>query len=87
MRLLQNRKKSKAVVWAHNSHVGDARYTGMGENRNELNLGQLCKEQWGATCSIIGCGTHTGTVAAAHEWDDPVSNGTHPRPVRAKYAY
>ncbi|KAF2136020.1 uncharacterized protein K452DRAFT_238283 [Aplosporella prunicola CBS 121167] len=72
VRLLQNRKGSKAVVWAHNSHVGDARYTGMGESRNELNIGQLCKEQWGASCSIIGCGTHTGTVAAADEWDEPM---------------
>lgn len=65
VKLLQNRKGSKVVVWAHNSHVGDARYTGMGESRNELNIGQLCKEQWGASASIIGCGTHTGTVAAA----------------------
>ncbi|KAF9629568.1 hypothetical protein BFW01_g10771 [Lasiodiplodia theobromae] len=77
-RLLQNRKSrnggspAKAVVWAHNSHVGDARFTDMGESRKELNMGQLCKEQWGASCTIIGCGTHTGTVAAAHEWDDPM---------------
>ncbi|SPO07276.1 probable erythromycin esterase [Cephalotrichum gorgonifer] len=70
VRLLQHRPLTKAVVWAHNSHVGDARYTGMGEARNELNIGQLCKEEFGDECAIIGCSTHTGTVAAAHEWDD-----------------
>ncbi|KAL1626223.1 hypothetical protein SLS54_003058 [Diplodia seriata] len=63
---------AKAIVWAHNSHVGDARFTAMGESRNQLNLGQLCKERWGAGCSIVGCGTHAGTVAAAHEWDGPM---------------
>ncbi|BDD60750.1 hypothetical protein MPDQ_004656 [Monascus purpureus] len=62
---------SKAIVWAHNSHVGDARYTSMGSRRNELNIGQLCRENFGAdNVAILGCGTHTGTVAAAHEWDD-----------------
>ena len=70
IRLLQHRPDTKAVVWAHNSHVGDARYTGMGEQRNELNIGQLCKEEFGDRCAIIGCSTHTGTVAAAHQWDD-----------------
>lgn len=44
----------------------------MGESRNELNIGQLCKERFGDDCAIIGCGTHIGTVAAAHEWDDDV---------------
>ncbi|KAG0244890.1 hypothetical protein BGW41_005489 [Actinomortierella wolfii] len=62
--------QSKVVVWAHNSHVGDARYTGMGMERGELNIGQLCREHFGVdNVAIIGCGTHTGTVAAAHEWD------------------
>ncbi|KAF9958955.1 hypothetical protein BGZ72_010556 [Mortierella alpina] len=67
-RLLKT-KSSKAIVWAHNSHVGDARYTGMGMSRNELNIGQLCREQFGKDVVIIGCGTHTGTVAAADDWD------------------
>ncbi|KAK5168608.1 uncharacterized protein LTR77_005917 [Saxophila tyrrhenica] len=71
VRLLQHRKGGKAVVWAHNSHVGDARATGK-SSRDELNVGQLCKEQWGSSCSIIGCGSHTGTVAAADEWDGPM---------------
>ena len=38
---------SKAVVWAHNSHIGDARFTEMGAVRDELNLGQLCREHFG----------------------------------------
>lgn len=62
---------SKAIVWAHNSHVGDARYTSMGMRNNELNIGQLCRERFGRNnVAILGCGTHTGTVAAAHEWDE-----------------
>ncbi|KAJ5656697.1 hypothetical protein N7507_008647 [Penicillium longicatenatum] len=72
-RILQHRPppENKAVVWAHNSHVGDARYTSMGIRRDELNIGQLCRERLGReNVAIIGCGTHTGTVAAAHEWDE-----------------
>ncbi|UWU76531.1 protein-L-isoaspartate(D-aspartate) O-methyltransferase [Bradyrhizobium huanghuaihaiense] len=61
--------QSKAVVWAHNSHIGDARFTGMGAVRNELNIGQLCREKVGEAASLIGLSTHTGTVAAASEWD------------------
>jgi erythromycin esterase-like protein/predicted phosphoribosyltransferase/predicted alpha/beta-hydrolase family hydrolase len=61
----------KAVVWAHNSHIGDARFTEMGE-RGELNLGQLCRQRFGAQAALIGFGTHTGTVAAASEWDAPM---------------
>ncbi len=59
---------AKAVVWAHNSHIGDARHTEMGSVRGELNLGQLCREQFGDAVGLIGFGTHTGTVAAASEW-------------------
>ena len=59
--------QSKAVVWAHNSHIGDARYTEMGVIREELNIGQLCRERFGAEAALIGFGTHTGTVAAASD--------------------
>jgi protein-L-isoaspartate(D-aspartate) O-methyltransferase len=58
---------SRAVVWAHNSHLGDASATEMGA-RGELNLGQLCREGFGAGSFHVGFGTHTGTVAAASEW-------------------
>ncbi|HEV7441000.1 MAG TPA: protein-L-isoaspartate(D-aspartate) O-methyltransferase, partial [Steroidobacteraceae bacterium] len=61
--------RTKAVVWAHNSHIGDARYTEMGTVRAELNVGQLCRERFGDEAALIGFGTHTGTVAAADDWD------------------
>jgi protein-L-isoaspartate(D-aspartate) O-methyltransferase len=60
---------SKAIVWAHNSHIGDARYTEMGAVREELNIGQLCRERFGDEAALIGFGTHTGTVAAASNWN------------------
>ncbi len=62
----------KAVVWAHNSHIGDARYTDMGQERGELNIGQLCRQEYGNDASLIGFGTNSGTVAAASEWDAPM---------------
>ncbi|MCK1743691.1 protein-L-isoaspartate(D-aspartate) O-methyltransferase [Bradyrhizobium sp. 139] len=60
--------QSKAVVWAHNSHIGDARHTEMGAVRDELNIGQLCRDRFGGEAALIGFGTHTGTVAAASDW-------------------
>ena len=63
---------AKAVVWAHNSHIGDARATGMGRDRGELNIGQLVKARFRKGARLIGFGTHTGTVAAADDWDAPM---------------
>ena len=63
---------AKAVVWAHNSHIGNAAHTEMGQVRDELNIGQLCKEKFGEQARLIGFGTHTGTVACATDWDDPM---------------
>jgi protein-L-isoaspartate(D-aspartate) O-methyltransferase len=63
--------RSKAIVWAHNSHLGNAGATEM-SYRGEINLGQLCRNQFGKDCYSIGLGTHTGTVAAASEWNAPV---------------
>ncbi len=63
---------AKAVVWAHNSHIGDARYTEMGQVRDELNLGQLCRQRFGKDAALIGLGTHEGTVACASDWDAPM---------------
>jgi protein-L-isoaspartate(D-aspartate) O-methyltransferase len=72
-RLLEHRgPTSKAVVWAHNSHIGDARFTDMGRVREELNLGQLCRERFGTETAMIGFGTHAGTVAAASDWGEPM---------------
>jgi protein-L-isoaspartate(D-aspartate) O-methyltransferase len=62
---------SKAVVWAHNSHVGNAAATEMAA-RGEHNIGQLCRKKFGEQAYLIGFGTHTGTVAAASEWDGPM---------------
>ncbi|KAK7408035.1 hypothetical protein QQX98_009808 [Neonectria punicea] len=74
VRILKHRgDSSKAIVWAHNSHVGDARATSMGWSRDELNLGHLCKEMFGNRALNIGCGTNTGTVAAAKRWDSDMS--------------
>ena len=64
--------ESRAVVWAHNSHIGDARFTEMGMARGELNIGQLAKERFGDQARCIGFGTHGGTVAAADDWDAPM---------------
>ena len=63
---------SRAVVWAHNSHIGNAAFTDMGQVRDEVNIGQLCRERYGDDAALIGFGTHTGTVAAANEWDGPM---------------
>jgi erythromycin esterase-like protein/predicted phosphoribosyltransferase len=65
------------VVWAHNSHLGDARFTEMGD-RGELNLGQLARERAGGGAVLIGLTTHEGTVTAASEWDLPPER----KPVR-----
>jgi erythromycin esterase-like protein len=64
--------RSKAIVWAHNSHIGNAAHTDMGQRRGELNIGQLCKDRFDAKARLIGFGTHTGTVAAADDWDEPM---------------
>src|SRR5436190_5116997 len=61
---------ARIVVWAHNSHLGDARATEMGE-RGELNVGQLVRERSGADAVLIGLTTHEGTVTAASEWGQP----------------
>ena len=63
---------ARAVVWAHNSHIGDARFTDMGVNRGEINIGQLCREEWEQDAALIGFGTHSGSVACASDWDGPM---------------
>ncbi|KQW21997.1 protein-L-isoaspartate O-methyltransferase [Afipia sp. Root123D2] len=62
---------SKAIVWAHNSHVGNAGATEMAA-RGEHNLGQLCRQEFGEQAYLVGFGTHSGTVAAASNWDGPM---------------
>lgn len=60
---------AKAVVWAHNSHIGDAGATSMGEG-GELNIGQLCRVRFGRRLAAIGFSTDRGAVMAADEWGD-----------------
>jgi protein-L-isoaspartate(D-aspartate) O-methyltransferase len=62
---------SRGVVWAHNSHLGDASATAMGD-RGEHNVGQLSRQAYGDDAYLIGFGTHTGTVAAASGWGEPM---------------
>jgi erythromycin esterase-like protein len=61
---------AKVAVWAHNSHLGDARATDMGR-RGELNIGQLVRERNGRDAVLVGFTTHHGTVTAASNWDGP----------------
>jgi erythromycin esterase-like protein len=65
-----DRRSPKIVVWAHNSHLGDARATEMAD-RGELNVGQLVRERWGQAALLVGFSTYSGTVTAASDWDDP----------------
>jgi len=58
------------VVWAHNSHLGDARATEM-SRRGEVNVGQLVRERYGRDVFSIGFSTFDGTVTAASDWDAP----------------
>jgi erythromycin esterase-like protein len=66
--LSRQRGASKIVVWAHNSHLGDASATEMGWD-GELNVGQLVREQYGEQAVLVGFSTHAGTVTAASAWD------------------
>jgi erythromycin esterase-like protein len=58
---------ARVVVWAHNSHVGDARATEVGAD-GQLTIGQLAREQYGPDCRLIGFSTYSGTVTAASDW-------------------
>jgi erythromycin esterase-like protein len=62
--------RAKLVVWAHNSHLGDARATQMSQ-RGELNVGQLVRERYGGDAVLVGFTTHHGTVTAASDWNGP----------------
>jgi erythromycin esterase-like protein len=68
--ILEHRPNAKVAVWAHNSHLGDARATQMGED-GEINLGQIVRERHGARTFLIGLTTYSGEVTAASDWDGP----------------
>ena len=66
----RNDRPAKIVVWAHNSHIGDARTTGASK-RGELNIGQLVRQRHQDETLLIGFSTYNGTVTAAQDWDEP----------------
>ena len=69
---------AKAIVWEHNTHVGDARATPMAE-RGMVNLGQLVRERYGEEDTVlVGFGSHHGTVIAAERWGAPMQEMTVP---------
>ncbi|MBW4443729.1 MAG: erythromycin esterase family protein [Plectolyngbya sp. WJT66-NPBG17] len=63
-------QQTKIVVWAHNSHLGDARATDLGKS-GQWNLGQLVREKYGQEAILIGFSTYTGTVTATSNWNEP----------------
>jgi len=60
----------RIAVWAHNSHLGDASATEMGDS-GEWNVGQLVRDRYGKDAVLVGFSTHHGWVTAASEWDEP----------------
>ena len=72
VRLLDRRgPDARAIVWAHNSHIGNAAATAMGW-QGEFNIGESCRAAFGDQAVLIGFGTDRGTVAAASDWDGPM---------------
>jgi erythromycin esterase-like protein len=68
--------RTKVVVWEHNSHIGDARATGM-STRGELNVGQLARQRYGEhAVALIGLTTYDGEVTAATDWGQPARRRT-----------
>ncbi|GII21412.1 erythromycin esterase family protein [Planosporangium mesophilum] len=66
----QQGQPTKVVVWAHNSHIGDARATELG-SQGEVDVGQLVRERHPGDCRLLGFTTYTGTVTAADDWGSP----------------
>jgi len=66
----QQGRGGKVVLWAHNSHLGDARATDMGQ-AGEFNVGQLVRQRYGRDAVLIGFSTYAGTVTAASKWGGP----------------
>lgn len=68
--LRQRGEPAKLVIWAHNSHIGDAAATEFGQ-QGELNLGQLIRQKHPEDCFLLGFTTYEGTVTAASDWGAP----------------
>lgn len=74
----------KAIVWAHNSHLGDARATEM-SHYGEVNVGQLVRERFGNEAVLVGFSTHHGTVTAASDWGAPAERKNVRPALRGSY--
>jgi erythromycin esterase-like protein len=81
---LNGGRQPKAIVWAHNSHLGDARATEMSQ-RGELNVGQIVRERFGSKAVLIGFSTHHGTVTAASDWGEPAERKNVRPALRGSY--
>src|SRR5436305_2953313 len=81
---LDGSRQPKAIVWAHNSHLGDARATEM-SHYGEVNVGQLLRERFGNETVLIGFSTHHGTVTAASDWGAPTERKNVRPALRGSY--
>lgn len=81
---LNGSRQSKAIVWAHNSHLGDARATEM-SHYGEVNVGQLMRKRFGDETVLIGFSTHHGTVTAASDWGAPAERKNVRPALRCSY--
>jgi erythromycin esterase-like protein len=81
---LDGSRQPKAVVWAHNSHLGDARATEM-SHYGEVNVGQLMRERFGDDAVLIGFSTYHGTVTAASDWGAPTERKSVRSALRGSY--
>ncbi len=81
---LNGSRQPKAIVWAHNSHLGDARATEM-SHYGEVNVGQLVRERFGNEAVLIGFSTHHGTVTAASDWGAPAERKNVRPALRGSY--
>lgn len=70
---------TKAIVWAHNTHIGDYRATSMAKE-GQVNIGGLARQEWGqANVALVGFGTYQGEVIASHSWDGPTTSFSVPK--------
>jgi erythromycin esterase-like protein len=81
---LDGSRQPKAIVWAHNSHLGDARATEM-SHYGEVNVGQLVRERFGNEAILIGFSTYQGTVTAASDWGAPAERKNVRPALRGSY--
>src|SRR6059058_736961 len=81
---LNGSRQPKAIIWAHNSHLGDARATEM-SHYGEVNVGELIRERFGNDSVLIGFTTHHGTVTAASDWGAPAERKNVRRALRGSY--